>query len=130
MATTGTVREDIEQRNRAFEAAFNSGDMAALAGAYAEDATVLPPDSEPVRGRHAIQQFWQGARDAGIQTVALHTVQVDAEGDVAAEIGTADLTVQAAGQASTVGVKYVVVWKRRAGGPWELAIDIWNSRPQ
>ena len=49
---------------------------------------------------------------------------------MAAEIGTADLTVQAGGQASTVGVKYVVVWKRRAGGPWELAIDIWNSRPQ
>ena len=41
MVTTGTVREDIEQRNRAFEAAFNSGDMAALAAAYAEDATVL-----------------------------------------------------------------------------------------
>jgi len=53
-----------------------------------------------------------------------------AAGDMAAEIGTADLTVQTDGQASTVGVKYVVVWKRRAGGPWELAIDIWNSRPQ
>ena len=130
MATTGTVREDIDQRNRAFEAAFNSGDMAALAAAYAEDATVMPPDSEPVRGRQAIQQFWQGARDSGIQTIALHTVQVDAEGDMAAEIGTADLTVQAGGQASTVGVKYVVVWKRRGSGPWELAIDIWNSRPQ
>ena len=124
------MREDIELRNRAFEAAFNSGDMAALATAYAEDATVLPPDSDPVRGRQAIQQFWQGARDSGIQFVALHTVQVDAEGDTVAEIGTADLTVQAGGQSSTVGVKYVVIWTRRAGGPWELAIDIWNSRPQ
>ena len=60
----------------------------------------------------------------------MHTQRVEASGDLAAEVATADLTAQSGGgQASTVPVKYVVVWRRRAGGPWELAVDIWNARP-
>ena len=124
------VRREIEQRVGEFEAAFNRGDMAALAALYTEDATLLPPDSGAIAGRPGIQQFWQGVRDSGVTRVALRPQQVEASGDMAAEVATADLTAESGtGQTSTIPVKYVVVWKRRAGGPWQLAVDIWNSRP-
>ena len=123
------VHQEIERRVREFEAAFNRGDVAALAALYAEDATLLPPDSEAIAGRPGIQHFWQGVRDSGVGRVALRTQQVEASGDLAAEVGTAELTVGSGdGQTSAVRVKYVVVWRRRAGGPWQLAVDAWNSR--
>ena len=127
---TETVRQEIEGQVRAFEAAFNSGDFAAHAALYTQDATLMPPDSAVITGRAGIQQFWQSVRDSGVERVALATQQVDAAGDMAAEVGTAELTVMGTGgQSSVVPLKYVVVWKRQGGGPWQLAIDIWNSQP-
>ncbi|MBV9169152.1 MAG: DUF4440 domain-containing protein [Chloroflexi bacterium] len=124
------IAEEIEQRNKLFEANFKTGNMEALADAYTEDATVMPPDAAPIRGRAAIQQFWQSVRDSGVQAVSLNTVSVDAEANMAAEIGTADLAVQTpGGETSSVPVKYVVIWKRQPGQAWQLAVDIWNSRP-
>ena len=124
------VRQEIEQRVREFEAAFNRGDMAALAALYTEDATLLPPDSGAIVGRQGIEAFWRSVRDSGVVRVALRTQQVEASGDLAAEVATAELTAASGdGQTSTIPVKYVVVWRRRAGGPWRLAVDIWNSRP-
>jgi ketosteroid isomerase-like protein len=37
---------------------FARGDAAALAGMYTEDASLLPPGAEMIRGRAAIQAFW------------------------------------------------------------------------
>ena len=123
------VRREIEQRVGEFEAAFNRGDTAALAALYAEDATLLPPDSGAITGRHGIEHFWRTVRDSGVVRIAMRPQQVEASGDLAAEVGTAGLTVGSGdGQTSTVRVKYVVVWRQRAGGPWQLAVDIWNSR--
>ncbi len=125
-----SVRHEIERQVREFEGAFNRGDLAALAALYTEDATLLPPDSGTITGRAEIQRFWQGVRDSGARQAALRTQHVEGNGDMAAEVGAADLTVEAeGGQSSTVPVKYVVVWKRQAGGRWQLAVDIWNSRP-
>ena len=48
----------IQKLNDAFEAAFARGDAVALAGMYTEDASLLPPGAEMIRGRAAIQAFW------------------------------------------------------------------------
>ena len=124
------VTQEIEQRVREFENAFNQGDLEALAELYEEDATVMPPDGETLTGRQAIQRFWQGVQESGFRKAALHVQHVQADGDLAVEVGTAEL-IGAAGDAksATVPVKYVVAWRRRGGGPWKLAVDIWNSRP-
>jgi uncharacterized protein (TIGR02246 family) len=131
MAGVGTLRQEIEQRNREFVAAFNRGDAAGVAAAYVEDARVLPPGGAMASGRKAIQEFWQSVMRIGVREVDLQTQQVESSGDLAYEIGSATLTIQPAGDsATTETVKYVVVWKRQAGGPWQLAVDIWNSNTQ
>jgi ketosteroid isomerase-like protein len=83
MTMVGGVAHQIEQRNKLFEADFNGGNFAALATAYTEHATVMPPDAEPVHGRPAIQQFWQTVKNSGVESIALHTTSVDAHGDMA-----------------------------------------------
>lgn len=128
MPEAQSVRQDIEQRNREFCAAFNRGDAAGVASVYVEDAQVLPPGGAKVSGRQATQQFWQGAMGMGVREVELNTEHAEAVGDLAYEIGSASLKIQAQGGSPTTDtVKYLVVWKRQSGGPWQIAADIWNS---
>jgi uncharacterized protein (TIGR02246 family) len=128
MSGAGTVNQEIEQRNREFVAALKRGDAAGVAALYMDDARVLPPGGTMVSGRQAIQQFWQSVMDAGVPEVDLRTQQVESSGDLAYEFGSATLRIQPEGGSPTTDtIKYVLVWKRRAGGAWQLAVDIWNS---
>ena len=45
----------IEKLNDAFAQAFNKGDMAGVAGMYTQDAYLMPPQADLVRGRDDIQ---------------------------------------------------------------------------
>jgi uncharacterized protein (TIGR02246 family) len=128
MIETQAVRQEIERHGAELGAAFTRGDVAGVAALYAEDARLLPPQSSVLWGRQAIQEFWQGARDMGVRALALRTEEVEARGDLAYELGSATLDIRAAdGALIQDTVKYVVIWKRRSSGPWQLAVDIWNS---
>jgi uncharacterized protein (TIGR02246 family) len=128
MAEAPTVQHEIEARNREFVTAFNRGDAGGVAAAYTEDARILPPGAPAMSGRQAIEQFWQSVMAMGVREVDLRTEHAEAVGDLAYEVGSATLTIQPeGGTATTDTVKYVVVWKRQAGGPWQLAVDIWNG---
>ena len=64
----------------------------------------------------------------GIQEATLRTEEVETSQDLAYERGSATLNIQPTGGSPTTDtVKDVVVWRRRGGGPWQLAVDIWNS---
>jgi uncharacterized protein (TIGR02246 family) len=114
----------IQKLNDKWTDAFNKGDAAAVAAMYAEDAYVLPPGHDVVKGRGAIEAFWkQAAQQVG--DAKLVTVDVMPLGPRAArEIGTVTLQTRAQPPQQVVG-KYAVVW-RKIGGRWLLATDIWN----
>jgi uncharacterized protein (TIGR02246 family) len=106
-------------------AAFNKGDMAAVGQMYIEDAYLLPPGAEIVKGRAAIQTFWTNAA-AAIGDLQLTAIDVKAlGGDAAREVGTFTLKTKGDKPQEVAG-KYVVVWEK-TGGQWKLATDIWNS---
>ena len=115
----------IEKLNDAWSAAFNKGDAAAVAAMYTEDAYVLPPGAELIKGRAAIEGFWrQAAQQMG--DAKLTTVDVLPLGPGAArEIGTVTLKTKSQPPQEIVG-KYAVVWLK-VGGDWKLATDIWNT---
>jgi uncharacterized protein (TIGR02246 family) len=122
------VRADIEAANAQFSKAFGRRDAAAIAAFYTEDATVLPPNGQMIKGSTAIQEFWKGVMGMGVRGVRLNTIPVESSGDLAYEIGNATLDIEPeGGKASTDSAKYVVVWKRQADQSWKLAADIWNS---
>ena len=115
----------IEKLNDVWTAAFNKGDATAVAALYTEDAYVLPPGAEMVKGRAAIEAFWrQAAQQMG--DAKLTTVDVLPLGPEAArEVGTVTLKTKTQPPQEAVG-RYVVVW-RKAGGDWKLATDIGNT---
>jgi uncharacterized protein (TIGR02246 family) len=115
----------IEKLNDAWTAAFNKGDAAAVAAMYTEDAYVLPPGADMVKGRSAIEAFWrQAAQRMG--DAKLTTIDVLPLGRTAArEIGTVTLKTKSQPPQEITG-KYAVVW-RKVGGKWRLATDIWNT---
>ncbi len=122
------VRKAIEESNLKFGEAARQGDAAALAALYTEDATLLPPNSEMIKGREGIEAVWSGVIQMGAKDVVLTTVDVYGSGDLAYEVGNYVLTIQPEGQEPIEDKgKYVVVWKQVADGSWKMHVDIWNS---
>jgi uncharacterized protein (TIGR02246 family) len=124
MATKPAIWSAIEAADQKLVSAFGRGDAAGIAQLYTEDGQILPPQSEPITGRHGIQAFWQGAMDMGVKAAKLESVEVEGHGDSAVEIGKYEL--YAAGQQRVDHGKYVVIWKREQG-EWMLWRDIWNT---
>jgi ketosteroid isomerase-like protein len=118
------VRTAIEENNAKFSAAFSEGDMAALSALYTEDAMIMPPNSERVTGRTAIQEAFSGLRNMGFSNLNLTTDEIIGSGDFVSEVGS--YTINLPGGAQDSG-KYLVFWKKDADGHWKLHRDIWNS---
>jgi uncharacterized protein (TIGR02246 family) len=123
------LRARHEKMGKDFADSYNRGDDKAVAAFYAEDAVVLPPDSDLVRGRDAIEAFWKGGHAAGMKNMKLEIVDVESNGTYAIETGKAMADVQPAGQAAakSESFKYVVVWKKQKDGSWKIIRDIWNG---
>jgi uncharacterized protein (TIGR02246 family) len=125
------LRARLEKMGKDFADAYNRGDDKAVAAFYAEDAVVMPPDSDFVKGRPAIEAAWKGAHEAGMKNMRLEVVDVESDGTYIIETGKATADIQPAGQATATPetYKYVVVWKKQKDGSWKIIRDIWNSGP-
>lgn len=124
VATKADIREAIANANKDFMVTFGQGDAAGMADLYTDDGQVLPPNSDFVMGKEAIQTFWQALMDMGIKEAKLDIVEVEQQDDLAVEVS--KYTLQGAeGQVLDQG-KYIVVWKQE-NGQWKLHRDIFNS---
>jgi uncharacterized protein (TIGR02246 family) len=121
---TGDVRTQLGSANKEFMNAFKRGDATAMANLYTPEAQLLPANSDFVRGTAAIRAFWQGVIDLGLKDASLETIEAEAHGDTAIEVGRYRLL--AAGGAVADSGKYVVVWKNDRG-TWKLHRDIWTT---
>jgi uncharacterized protein (TIGR02246 family) len=123
-STSTGVRDAIAAANENFMAAFKRGDAAGLAALYTEDGQLLPPNSDFMTGREAIQAFWQGAMDMGIKSAQIEIGEVEDHGDTAIEVS--KYTLQGEGGQVLDKGKYIVIWKQE-DGQWKLHRDIFNS---
>jgi len=85
---------------------------------------LLPPGSDPMQGKEAIRDFWQGAMNMGVKEAKLEIMEVELQGDSIIEIGRYYL--KGAGDEVMDRGKYLVIWKQE-GGEWKLHKDIWNT---
>ena len=103
-------------------------DAAGVAGLYAEDGAVMPPNAPIGKGRAAIEQTWASMMQLPgfALTFVPEQILVSSSGDMALDRGTYSFTVAPGGTPQTDTGKYVVVW-RKVGGEWKVAADIFNS---
>ncbi len=118
-------RQAISEANIKFGEVFSSGDAAALASLYTEDAWLISQTGEMFNGREGIETFWAGNFQMGVKEVVLTTMDVMKMDDMVGEFGKADLTIKPEGQDEIKAVgKYLVIWKKAADGTWKLYADI------
>jgi uncharacterized protein (TIGR02246 family) len=121
------VRKSIEKANLKWCEGLRQGDAVRMAALYTEDAAVLPPNSEMIRGRQGIEKFWGGAVQMGVKDGVLTTMELSGSGDTIHEVGSYTLKISPKGQKPVEDKgKYIVIWKHTASG-WKLYRDIWNS---
>jgi ketosteroid isomerase-like protein len=106
-----------------FTAGFQAKDVSRIGNIYAQDAIILPPNSDMIQGRDKIQAFWQTLIDSNM-SAKLEIVETKAEGTFGSEVGKYQI-LTADGKVADQG-KYLVVWKKTDGG-WKLYRDMWNS---
>lgn len=124
LAQAGAAKAAIDASNKKFGAAVAAGSAKGIADLYTEDAQVLPPNGETVKGRPAIEKLFEAMIVSGIKGATLTAQEVEGHGDTATEVGA--YSVSDAGGKELDRGKYVVVWKR-VQGQWKLHRDIWNS---
>jgi uncharacterized protein (TIGR02246 family) len=118
------IRSAIEAANKEFRVAFKASDATALGNLYTVQGQLLPANSDVILGTEAIRAFWQGAFKMGLNDATLETVEAEAHGDTAIEVGRYRLFA-GSGTVADQG-KYIVVWKQE-GGRWKLHRDIWTT---
>jgi uncharacterized protein (TIGR02246 family) len=124
MAKADKLRKEIAAANEKFMAAVGQQDAAALAALYTKGGQLLPPNSDFVTGREAIQGVWQAVMDMGILRAEMEIVEVEDHGKTAIEVSR--YTLYAEGDVVADKGKYIVVWKKKKGA-WKLHRDIFNS---
>lgn len=97
---------------------------------YADDAVIMPLAKVSATGRDAIREEW--AHNFGIPGYAnaapLTALDVSLDGTMGVTRGTYAATMNAPGGTSIVERgKWVSVWRRAAGSPWRITIDIYNT---
>jgi uncharacterized protein (TIGR02246 family) len=124
--TTQTMDIYAVIRNAAdkFESTFGRGDAAGMADLYTTNGMLLPTGSDFVKGKQAIESFWQGAMAMGIKNAKLDIIEIEQHGDTVIDMGQYTLS-DADDQVMDSG-KYLVIWKHE-DDTWKLHRDIWNS---
>lgn len=121
-APSDEARPAIEAANKELFSALKRGDTAALVALYTPNAQLFPPNSEPVRGKKAIEELFQSITE--VKGGGLTTTELEVHGDTAIETGTYKLLSEDGNQLDKGN--YVAIWKRE-GGKWKIHRDIWNS---
>lgn len=106
----------------AFAAAVNAGEIQAAVELWTDDATIVRPDGETVRGKPAVAAALQALVDNNVR-MELDVSNVFVGGDVAIVAGSLTLNgINGAEEPFNESSSSIVVYIRGADG-WRIAID-------
>ncbi|NND72223.1 MAG: DUF4440 domain-containing protein [Rhodothermales bacterium] len=116
----------IYKNIKAFSQAYMDADYELLASFYTEDGMILPPGTDIIVGREAIEKRW--TLPAEIKTLhhAVKPERIEIVGDHAWDVGYyKGKTRNRDGSESEWGGKYLIVWQK-VDGQWLILADAWN----
>ena len=113
----------IENENAKFMDAIKRGDSSAVASNYSQDAWILPPNSDAVKGND-IPGFWGTFIRMGVKDLKMVVDDISGNEEQIAETG--NYEIYGAENKLLDKGKYVVVWKP-VNGSWKMYRDIFNT---
>ena len=112
-----TLRTDILD-------AFNRGDVKACTAFCTDDATLLLPDRQPIRGREAIEAALREYATAGTKLASVYPIEVGFSGDLGYYVGACQLDTPADdGSTMKETGKFVSVLRLQPDGSWKAVVD-------
>jgi len=123
-SVTTSLRAEIESINRELEAAFNRKDMLAVARYYTDDARLVGPRGQEIRGRAAIDAYWLGVRNP--KSWRLEAFDIGGSRDEAYQYGRSTLVQEGTAGDRTSVADFVVIWKRGTDGRLRMALDFYH----
>jgi uncharacterized protein (TIGR02246 family) len=123
----GDAEAAIKANDVEFAAAMGRGDVDKLLSFYADDAIVMPPNSEHVRGKAAIRAFWTGFLASAKLSGSLIPDRIIQTGNLAAEVGHYEMTITPPGGAPINDRgNYLVTWQK-IDGKWLIVADMFGT---
>jgi uncharacterized protein (TIGR02246 family) len=120
---------DADAVRSSYMDAFNGNDAKALAALFAEDAVLMPPDSDRLVGREAAEahytEFFGAAKPSGL---AIEPQGTERLGDVLVDEGQYSLSATGPG-GQTLAIKgdYLAIMRQGEDGKWLISRHIWNQ---
>ena len=121
------LEDELRQASVEWDRSFNSGEIAKLAGLYADDAISMPPNAPTILGRRALQAEFKSFLEAN---TARHETTVDGmtrDGSLAIERAHYRLIYKPrTGGAEVIETGRHLECRRKIDGRWQIILEIWN----
>src|SRR5215470_14995525 len=119
---------EIAKATAALVTALEHGSAHSAGELYADDATLLAPGCEPIRGRTSIEAYWATGIRLGLSALAFDRHVLKALGGQAIDAGryTISIVSDAGGPVAEHGT-YLVLYRQVAEGSWRRDIEIFSA---
>ena len=121
--------DQIATARAAFVEAIRSHDAGAIAELYGDDARLVAPDLDPLRGRDDVAAFWQAGVASGITDVELEPEDVEITASLAWEVGRYALSIaRETGDPAVERGRYLLIYAPGAGDAngWRRAAEMFR----
>lgn len=112
-----SMHEQFDGLCNAYAGAVEAGDAEALSRLYTEDAILLTPGNPPIKGRQAIQEYWQEELGGGFKLM-IRELDFQDLGDTAYAVGTYETEDEKG--------NWIDVIQRQEDGSLLLHRECWN----
>lgn len=118
------LRREVEALNREMEAAFNRGDLKAVAAFYADNAVVRTSRQVSAQGRAAVDQYFTGIANPKRWKLDVYGVSAAEGSDLVFETGLSTLVSGSPERVSPF--EFALVWKRQPNGKLRIVLDYYH----
>ncbi len=126
-ASAASLDDEVRAAYAAWDAAFNNGDAKVVAAFYTEDALLLPPSHDIIKGPAGVEKFFAGLLANGVTGHKLELIE--AKGDAGLIVAAAKWSAagkDANGAPDAFGGIATHVFARQADGSLKLKLHTFN----
>ena len=124
-ASAASLAETVPQTG-SWASVVNSGDTAAIARLYTDDAVLVSPGTELIAAPGAIGDYWIAKRKSGASDFRFLSVNERLEGDTLYQSAVWTSKFTSNGQVNSLDGQMTNVLARQPDGSWKIKLQSWN----